>query len=67
MTFLVHASRGEDATTTVRLSVAVAIAKGRTLAEGGWQVFIVGPDGTRYYPSEFDELLLLSPALHSRS
>jgi hypothetical protein len=64
--FIVHASRGEEATTTVRLSVVVAIAKGRVLAEEGWQVFITGPDGVRYDPSEFDRLLSLSPALHSR-
>jgi hypothetical protein len=32
VTFMVHASRGEDVTTTIRLSVVVAIAKGRTLA-----------------------------------
>jgi hypothetical protein len=64
--FIVHASRGEEATTTVRLSVVVAIAKGRALAEEGWQVFITGPDGVRYDPSEFDRLLSLSPALHSR-
>jgi hypothetical protein len=67
VTFIVHASRGEEATTTIRLSVVVAIAKGHALAEEGWQVFITGPDDTRYYPSEFDELLLLNPALHSRS
>jgi hypothetical protein len=61
VTFIVHASRGEDATTTIRLSVVVAIAKGRSLAEEGWQVFITGPDGNRYYPSEFDKLLSFSP------
>jgi hypothetical protein len=66
VTFIVHASRGEDVTTTIRLSVVVAIAKGRSLAEEGWQVFITGPDGIRYYPSEFDKLLLLNPAFHSR-
>ncbi|WP_159011290.1 hypothetical protein [Bradyrhizobium sp. S69] len=42
--------------TTVRLSVVVAIAKGRALIEDGWQVFITDPGGTRYYPSEFDRL-----------
>jgi hypothetical protein len=31
--FIVYASRGEDATTTIRLSVVVAIAKERALAE----------------------------------
>jgi hypothetical protein len=66
VTFIVQASRGEDVTTTIRLSVVVAIAKGQSLAEEGWQVFITGPDGIRYYPSEFDQLLLLNPALHSR-
>jgi hypothetical protein len=52
--------------TTIRLSVVVAIAKGRSLAEEGWQVFIMGPDGIRYHPPEFDKLLSLSLALHSR-
>jgi hypothetical protein len=66
VTFIVHASRGEETATTIRLSVVVAIAKGRALAEEGWQVFITGPDGIRYHPSEFDKLLLHSPALHPR-
>jgi hypothetical protein len=66
VTFIVQASRGEEVTTTIRLSVVVAIAKGRALAEEGWQVFITAPDGVRYYPAEFDRLLSLSPALHSR-
>jgi hypothetical protein len=67
VTFIVHASRGEDVTTTVRLSVVVAIAKGLALAEEGWQVFVTGPDGNRYYPPEFDKLLSLSPALRSQA
>jgi hypothetical protein len=67
VTFIVHASRGEEATTTIRLSAVVAIAKGRTLADEGWQVFITGPDGVRYSPSEFDKLLSLSPVVRSRS
>jgi hypothetical protein len=67
VTFIVHASRNEEATTTIRLSVVVAIAKSHALAEEGWQVFIVGPDGVRYYPAEFDKLLSLNPALQSRS
>jgi hypothetical protein len=66
VTFIVHASRGEDTATTIRLSVVVAIAKGQALAEEGWQVFITGPDGIRYYPSEFHKLLLFTPAPHSR-
>jgi hypothetical protein len=66
VTFIVEASRGEETTTTVRLSVVVAIAKGRALAEEGWQVFITAPDGIRYRPSEFDRLLSFSPALRPR-
>jgi hypothetical protein len=65
VTFVVHASRGEDVATTVRLSVVVAIAKGLSFVEDGWEVFIVGPDGVRYDPPEFEKLLALSPALHS--
>jgi len=48
------------------LGVVVAIAKGRALAEEGWQVFITGPDGIRYDPLEFDQMLSLGPALHPR-
>lgn len=66
MTFIVQASRGDEVTTTVRLSVVVAIAKALAFAEEGWQVFIVGPDGVRYEPSEFENLLSLNPALQSR-
>ena len=66
MTFIVHVSRGEDVTTTVRLSVVVAIAKGLAFVEEGWQVVIIGPDGVRYDPSEFEKLLSFSPALQSR-
>ena len=66
MTFIVHASRGEDVTTTIRLSVVVAIAKGLAFVEEGWQVVIIGPNGVRYEPSEFEKLLSLSPALQSR-
>lgn len=67
MTFIVQASRGEDVATTIRLSVVVAIAKGRALAEEGWQVLITGPDGVSYRPAEFDKLLSFSPALHWQS
>ena len=66
MTFIVEASRDEETTTTVRLSVVVAIAKARALAEEGWQVFITAPNGIRYQPSEFDRLLSFSPALRPR-
>jgi hypothetical protein len=65
--FIVHASRGNEAATTIRLSVVVAIAKAQALAEEGWRVSITGPDDIRYHPHDFDKLLLLNPALHSRS
>jgi hypothetical protein len=65
MTFIVNASKDGEVTVTVRLSVVVALAKAQALLEEGWQVFITGPDGICYHPSEFDQLLLLSPALRS--
>ncbi|MEI9924561.1 MAG: hypothetical protein WDN50_14425 [Bradyrhizobium sp.] len=64
VTFIVHASRGEDSATTVRLSVAVAVAKAQALVDEGWRVFITGPDGVRYGPPDFDRLLSRSPALY---
>ncbi|MGA7803934.1 MAG: hypothetical protein WCB02_04850 [Bradyrhizobium sp.] len=63
--FIVNASRGEAAATTVRLSAVVAIAKARSLLRDGWQVFISAPDGVRYMPDEFDKLLMLDPAVRS--
>ncbi len=63
MTFIVNASRGEDVTTTVRLSVAASIAKADTLLQQGWQVSITGPDGRSYDPPEFEQLLKLASAL----
>jgi hypothetical protein len=57
VTFLVEASKGEAKVVTVRLSVAVAMDKARTLLAEGWEVSITGPDGIRYAPAEFDELL----------
>ena len=62
VTYIVNASRGEHATTTVRLSMVVAIAKANALRDQGWQVFITGPDGRRYDPSEFARLLKLDSA-----
>jgi hypothetical protein len=67
VTFIVHASRNEEAVTTIRLSAMGAVAKGRVLAADGWQVFITGPDDVKYYPPEFDRLLSLAPAPQLRS
>jgi hypothetical protein len=63
VTFIVNASKGEDVTTTVRLSSAVAIAKADALLDQGWQVFITGPDGRRYYPHEFERLQKLDSSV----
>jgi hypothetical protein len=60
VTFIVNAIRGEDVTTTVRLSVAVAVAKADALRDQGWKVFITDPDGRRYDPPEFEQLLKLN-------
>jgi hypothetical protein len=61
VTFTVHASRGEDVVTTVRLSVVVAIAKGLALAEEGWQVFIIGPDGAPLRSARIREIAVVQP------
>jgi hypothetical protein len=57
VTFIVKASKGEEAVVTVRLSAAVAIAKAQSLCETGWQVTITAPDGACYCPSDFGSLL----------
>jgi hypothetical protein len=67
LAFIVTASRGEEAATTVRLSAVVAIAKARSLLQDGWQVVIIAPDGVRYHPDEFDKLLKPDSALRSSS
>jgi hypothetical protein len=56
VTYAVHASKGNDETTTFRLSAIAAVAKARTLASAGWQVYITDPKGIRFLPFEFDEL-----------
>jgi len=63
VTFTVNASKGEHTALTMRLSSAGAIAKARSLLDEGWQVVVIGPDGIRYEPSDFDKLLAAySPA-----
>jgi hypothetical protein len=57
MTFVVHGTRGTDATMAVRLRADTAVAKARELACTGWQVFIDCPDGNRNYPDDFDNLV----------
>jgi len=57
MTFIVHGTRGEDATTAVRLRADTAVAKARDLIVAGWHVVIVCPDGIRNYPDDFDNLI----------
>lgn len=61
-TFIVHASKNEDVATTIRLRGAAAVAKAIAFADEGWHVFITGPDGNRYYLSEFEDLLSSSSA-----
>jgi hypothetical protein len=56
LTFIVHASKDEAVTITVRLRVAAAIAKACALSEAGWDVYVISPDGIRYTPADFDRL-----------
>jgi hypothetical protein len=46
---------------TARLSVVIAVTKGRSLLADGWDVFIIGPDGSRYDPVDFDRLFEIEP------
>jgi len=57
MTLVVHGTRGEETTTTVRLRADTAVAKARDLIVAGWLVFIECPDAIRNYPDDFDNLL----------
>jgi hypothetical protein len=57
MTFIVRGTRGEDATTAVRLRADTAVAKARDLVVAGWHVFIECPGGIRNYPDDFDNVL----------
>jgi hypothetical protein len=66
MTFIVLGTRGEDATTAVRLRADTAVAKARDLIVAGWHVVIVCPDGIRNYPDDFDNLISVSIALPSQ-
>jgi hypothetical protein len=61
VTFFVHASKEERVTMTARLSVVIAVTKGRSLLADGWDVFIIGPDGSRYDPVDFDRLFEIEP------
>ena len=67
MTFVVRGTRGEDATTAVRLRADTAVAKARELAVAGWRVVIECPDGVRNYADDFDNLISVSIALPSQS
>jgi hypothetical protein len=60
VTFIVHASKGDAVAITFRLQVVAAVAKARSLADTGWEVFIIGPDDLRYSPADFDRLLACS-------
>ncbi len=63
MTFIVHASKDNAVAITIRLQVVAAVAKARSLADEGWSVFIVGPDGVRYPTAQFDKLTACAPNL----
>jgi len=57
MTLVVRGTRGDEATTVVRLRADSAVAKARDLLVAGWQVFIECPDGRRNYPDDLENLL----------
>jgi precorrin-4 methylase len=60
VTFIVHASKNDEVTITVRLRAVAAIAKAQSLSAEGWDVVIIGPDDLKYSPAEFVKLLAFS-------
>jgi hypothetical protein len=60
VTFIVHASKGDEVAVTMRLRVIAAVEKARLLSDAGWDVYIISPENLRYTPGEFDRLLACS-------
>lgn len=56
-TFTVHASKGGDWVETLFTSPTLTVAKANSLTKSGWDVHIKDPDGRRYGPAQFNELL----------
>ena len=59
--FTIHAAKGGQSVTTVRIGAAVTVAKARALADAGWQVHITDADGLQHGPETWDGLLDSNP------
>jgi hypothetical protein len=55
--FSIHATKGGQSMTTVRIGPAVTVAKARALLKDGWQVHVTDVAGQRYEPAQLDQLL----------
>ena len=59
MTFIIYGKKNSENIKVFRLTVPVAVAKARQLAEDGWDVSIGDFRGNRHYLPDFDTLLFL--------
>jgi len=55
--FTVHASKGGEWIETQNTSPTLTVAKANSLHKTGWDVHITDPEGRRYCPSRFNEVL----------
>jgi hypothetical protein len=55
--FSIHATKGGQSMTTVRIGPTVTVAKARALLKDGWQVHVTDAAGQHYEPAQLDQLL----------
>jgi hypothetical protein len=56
MPFTIHASKDGQSAETQRIRAVVAVAKARTLADAGWDVYVTDPTGRYFSLKELDDL-----------
>ena len=55
--FTIHASKGGQSVTTVRIGLAATVAKAEGLIQSGWQVRVTDAAGRQYGYGRFDVML----------
>ena len=55
--FSIHATKGGQSMTTVRIGPTVTVAKARALQKDGWQVHVTDAMGKHYEAAQLDQLL----------
>jgi len=56
MPFTIHASKDGQSAETQRIRPIVAVAKARSLAIAGWDVYVTDPAGRHFRLDELDDL-----------